>query len=818
MRRFYFLLPLLLALGPRLARSQHVACDALADFPCGLQVQDQALQRAPALFRLQARVAQAGLQIGEAQFEKVMVKVLRGTEVLCREQFQEIRIKASVMNLEIGAEIDCELDEIMARHTDLDLQLCIGTDETCLPPIPLQSTPYAVRATWAWASERAHRADQAAQAHYAHRFSADRDLRARNTLGAGYFDTETRGAEAAAALYDAAEYEAYADSGFLQWTPVRHREAMTLHVAGKHHGTDRLSDLDEVVLSSGLTRARGDLRVVPRTAVGLEVADRGAHVTGPSEVDGGLRVVGAVTMEQDLDVKRPAQVGGDLTVGAGMHVQSSLGVTGSSDVQGLLTVDSATTVTGGAQIAGDAKVLGRLTVTAPDAAAGVHGDLDVLGEARFSENVHVLGDADATTSIQADTAYVHGDASLGSLDLGLKLTVSGDVTFTQMASFLGGTSKPDEGADQSFVQYEDEDREITLGGLVVAGSGAALGADLDGGMNTLKGARLELAAAPPSACTVDAEGLTYVDMSLHSVRLCTGGAWKSLGGGGGGFLCGNAFVQPGEGCDDGDLEAGDGCDPTCQVEDGWACPSGACQPLCGDGQIVGGETCDDSDVDPDDGCTALCQVTLGWVCEGEPSDCQIDCGDGIVLSEEPCDDGNEDPDDGCTPTCEIMAGWSCSDEQPSLCEPIPLAVPGYEGVDGPDLTMDGLALCGGAGPDDLALSGPDFFALCEGYGEIVFVCSVDDDAVPEQVSEAFPVEDLLLGDELCDEWAGAAVTSLLDDLVLAVDPSDPGCDDYDNSYELFVHFGAQWACMGQNTTPGYLGQRGGRVWAFVRYP
>ena len=809
---------LLLAAAPA-ATAQDSACGDLSDFPCGYQLEQQALKRAPALFRLQARVAQAGVQIGEANFEKVMVKVLRGTEVLCREQFRNVHVLASVMNLEIGQEIDCEIDEVMARNTDLELQICIGTDETCLPPIPLSSTPYAVRATWAYESERVHKADRAGQAHYAHRFTADRDLLERETLGTGYFDVETPTAAEAAALYDEPGFADYEDSGFLQWTPVRNREAMTLHLAGKHHRSDRLRDLKDLALSTRLTRATGDLRVQPRSETGLTVRDRGAHVTGASDVDAKLLVTGTVTAEQNADVALEGNVGGELMVGAGAHVSgANLAVTGESVVDGHLLVKSATTVTGGAQVSGDSSVLGVCTVTGANPSAVVSEDLSVLGEAEW-DAAHVTGAASATTSLEASSAEVTAGASTKDLDVEGRLDVEGGVLFTKLVTFRGGRSTPGEAANTSFVQFEDEDRAIAFGGLVQAADGAGLGADMDGGMNKLVGARLELAASAPHDCDTSTEGLTYIDMSLHQVRLCTGGKWKVLGGGGGGFICGNGFVQETEGCDDGNADPGDGCAPDCQVEAGWVCPPGRnCKPDCGDGVITGDEECDDGNVSQDDGCTALCRISQGWECEGATSVCTVTCGDGLVRGDEGCDDGGTEPGDGCTPECEVMSGWYCGERQPSICQRIPLAVPGYEGVNGPDMSGDGLALCGGAGPEDLGATGKDFYALCEGYSEIVFACSVGDDDEAELVSAPLPTDGVVLSDEACDDWPGAASSPFAGDHVLAVDQSDPGCGDYDNSYEMYVHFGVQWACMGTNTTPGYLGQTGGRVWAFVRYP
>ncbi len=70
----------------------------------------------------------------------------------------------------------------------------------------------------------------------------------------------------------------------------------------------------------------------------------------------------------------------------------------------------------------------------------------------------------------------------------------------------------------------------------------------------------------------------------------------------------NMLDHSGETCDDGNDIAGDGCDPTCQVEPGWECtpttgfnptpcyPAGTApeMTICGNGIIEGDETCDDA--------------------------------------------------------------------------------------------------------------------------------------------------------------------------------------------------------------------------------
>ena len=59
-------------------------------------------------------------------------------------------------------------------------------------------------------------------------------------------------------------------------------------------------------------------------------------------------------------------------------------------------------------------------------------------------------------------------------------------------------------------------------------------------------------------------------------------------------LCGNGKVDPGEQCDDGNNENGDGCSSSCQRE-------------CGNGHLDPGEQCDDGNRVSGDGCSATCQ-------------------------------------------------------------------------------------------------------------------------------------------------------------------------------------------------------------------
>ncbi len=146
-------------------------------------------------------------------------------------------------------------------------------------------------------------------------------------------------------------------------------------------------------------------------------------------------------------------------------------------------------------------------------------------------------------------------------------------------------------------------------------------------------------------------------------------------------VCGDGILSIGEGCDDGNTSADDGCSPICGIEPGFSCvgsPSvctpegGGTDPVCGDGLLGAGEVCDDGNSDGGDGCSAACTVEPGFTCEGEPSVCtpvgggDPVCGDGAVGAGEACDDGNLTSGDGCSNLCVVEAGFTCEGE-PSVC-------------------------------------------------------------------------------------------------------------------------------------------------------
>jgi fibro-slime domain-containing protein len=177
--------------------------------------------------------------------------------------------------------------------------------------------------------------------------------------------------------------------------------------------------------------------------------------------------------------------------------------------------------------------------------------------------------------------------------------------------------------------------------------------------------------------------------------------------------CGNAVLDPGEQCDDGNGVDGDGCWSSCVLEQGWVCPTPGApcrRTLCGDGVQEGWEQCDDGNTRPFDGCSAECKRELD--CRGGA--CGGFCGDGIVANGEECDDGNSVDGDGCSKGCKREGGdWECQDTLSALPDGVNVTAVfrDFRGQD--DQGVSGVSRCPtGLGPfTDLLAQGcahPDF--------------------------------------------------------------------------------------------------------------
>ena len=258
----------------------------------------------------------------------------------------------------------------------------------------------------------------------------------------------------------------------------------------------------------------------------------------------------------------------------------------------------------------------------------------------FNEGVFILVEVTLTnTTGSPQTVYYMRNVDpdnmvsvTGSYDTANTIVAQGDGSPTSLALVSATTTAPD-----SYIALgsSDPDARVTFGGFS--------NRDVDGAWNCASGYTCALGAAQTSDIAIsiafrknllpgESQSFSFVyAMGASSVAESVSCTVPSE--------CGDGLVEGTESCDDRNLLAGDGCDASCGVEDGWTCmgsPS-RCSEICGDALVVGREACDTA------GASATCDA-----------DCTAaDCGDATLnpLAGEACDDGNLVGGDGCSPRC-----------------------------------------------------------------------------------------------------------------------------------------------------------------------
>lgn len=437
-----------LSLTAAASASAQITCDGVAEFPCNFQIRAIELQKSPAVLKVQARVSQARLPIGEGVFNSIWVKLLRGEESICLEEFNNVVVQESVLNLEIGRGMSCEMDAVIAENTGLAFQICLGGLNNCLRPIELAATPYAIKASYATIAQSAHEANICGQANYSHRATADREMFIRNDLGTGYTDFYTPAADEVSRYYPDG-FGSYPDGGVIRWTPVGDPEAQSLHIGGKDHGTDRTRELEALVLLSKKTLATGSMTVHPapgEEGAGLTVTRRGAEITGNSVIDGTLAISRATTVQS-----------GGLDVTDGVVVRSE----GARIQSGGLTVEDGGAVIerGGLDVEqGGARVSNGLTVQSGGAtierggATVTEGGLTVSeGGARITGRNRIFD--------RTDFGPAGGNAPVSFFTRADHLRVEGRVVFDTPPEIAGGGD-----ANNAYVRAQGEDRDLSFDG------------------------------------------------------------------------------------------------------------------------------------------------------------------------------------------------------------------------------------------------------------------------------------------------------------------------------------------------------------------
>jgi hypothetical protein len=282
---------------------------AQATFPIGFSVDTYALERVPTELKFQARISQARMPVGDGRFQKLTVSLMRdGTAEVCSQTFSNVSVKDSVLNLDIN-NLACKgrnqqtiaVDEAIAQYANLQLQVCVG-EGSCLASVPLGSVPYAMKSSFAVEAHEARMAEVSAQAHYAHRVTADLDMLTSGQLGTGYFDFVTPDLGYVPGPLDIyTDYSPHFDEGFVTWAPVSAApDARRLNLCAKDD-LGNLVDLDGFVVHAATTTLGGSLVVESESTLhGAVVANAGVSVsagnvtvdTGNISVPAGLVSVG----------------------------------------------------------------------------------------------------------------------------------------------------------------------------------------------------------------------------------------------------------------------------------------------------------------------------------------------------------------------------------------------------------------------------------------------------------------------------------------------------------------------------------------------
>lgn len=122
----------------------------------------------------------------------------------------------------------------------------------------------------------------------------------------------------------------------------------------------------------------------------------------------------------------------------------------------------------------------------------------------------------------------------------------------------------------------------------------------NGSVSAAGGFQNQWSAGPPFDCNESAMGRMYFNTLDKRLYYCDG-SWRVILPE---PLCGNNILNPGEGCDDGNIKDGDGCTSKCVKN------------VCGDGIVwVDHEQCDDGNVQSGDGCSATCVNEMDPQCK-----------------------------------------------------------------------------------------------------------------------------------------------------------------------------------------------------------
>jgi hypothetical protein len=334
--------------------------------------------------------------------------------------------------------MSCDLGPTIAQNSDLQLQVCLGSEGNCLKPIALGTTPYAIQSSYSeWSQNTAH-ADISTQAHYAHRITSDRNLLVTGVSdpNVGYFDfyTSSDDTRYTDLLYMGNEFPSATRHGFIQWTPLS-SEGNSLHIVSKSADSDEaLGPLDSFYVHGLNTVFSHD-----------------------------------ATVKQQLTVERNANIATTLRVGQTITVPGD-----GNELTGTGTVNAETLMLNGPASKGYLFVNGSGYATNNSASGLMYdGELNVLGNgaaiaAGQGSSSDELGVNDKVGRVKADSLMIHGDTSIArDTAVGRDLQVAGSAAVTGNTTVGGNAVVAGTTTSSGTIS--------TAANIVVAGDGAIAG-------------------------------------------------------------------------------------------------------------------------------------------------------------------------------------------------------------------------------------------------------------------------------------------------------------------------------------------------------
>jgi len=330
--------------------------------------------------------------------------------------------------------------------------------------------------------------------------------------------------------------------------------------------------------------------------------------------------------------------GGEVDFDAGgmflLPATGSIDVTGGDGDGGFLTLSSA----------GDMELGGSIDASATSLGAGGLVLVDSLGQ------LHVNGSILAGGTPTTGTMPINGDISLQACEL-----------FVQSGAVVN--------AGGGYGENELIGRDVIGVRSVTVESGSQVLAQGTGGLNTVRYA--QGGGAPLFSGTIDPPATVTEDGTLP---VCPG--------------CGNAIVETGETCDDGNMVGSDGCSAACQDEgcvNGTAPPGYPAVALCDDGNGCTVDTCDTvahsctHELSCDDGISCTVDTCVSMQCQHVPTDSLCDdsnvCTDGFCFANTGCTYVNNtaacDDELFCNGSVDSCLGGTCSVHSGNPCAGLP---------------------------------------------------------------------------------------------------------------------------------------------------